>query len=510
MNMRYFIGLDNGGSVTKAGLFDEHGNELAVSSVLAKPITPRMNYVERDTNELIAANFQCIKDVIAKSGVSPQDIKAVSVTGHGNGLYLVGFDGKPSYNGIISTDTRAASYVHRWYSDGTIDKVLPKTKQMIWAGQLTPLLAWFKDNAKDILDQSKYAFTVTDLVRFYLTGEAYGEITNMSSISAMNLETRDYDDEIFACFGISEYRRLFSPIRLSHDICGCVTQQASELTGLLCGTPVAGGIVDFSACPIATGVTREDQLSIVAGTWSINSYVSKKPVQALDLFMSSLYPMNDFYLIMEGSMTSASNLEWFVQKIMKEEQIEAAKSGQNIYKICDEMIAQLPPEESPVIFLPFLFGTNVNDEAKSCFLGINFMHDKVHLLRAVYEGVVFSTMMHVENLMKYRKKRPTVVRISGGAANSKVWVQMFADALQIPIEVANAKELGAKGVAICAAIAVGVFPGYQEAIDGFVSVKSICQPDPLKRDIYANKYNLYKKLVNNLDGVWKEWKNIYK
>lgn len=87
---------------------------------------------------------------------------------------------------------------------------------------------------------------------------------------------------------------------------------------------------------------------------------------------------------------------------------------------------------------------------------------------------------------------------------------MFADALQIPIEVADAKELGAKGVAICAAIAVGVYPGYKEAIEGFVTVKSICQPDPLKKDIYAKKFNLYKKLVNNLDGVWNEWTNIYK
>ena len=136
MSKRYFIGLDNGGSVTKAGLFDQNGIEIAVSCQLAQPITPRVGYVERDSTRLFEANLACLRDVIQKSGVDAADIQALSVTGHGNGMYLVGFDGKPSANGIISTDTRAAGQVKRLYETGEIHRLIGhhQSKRMGRAG----------------------------------------------------------------------------------------------------------------------------------------------------------------------------------------------------------------------------------------------------------------------------------------------------------------------------------------------------------------------------------------
>lgn len=509
MDKKYFIGLDNGGSVTKAGLFDEMGNEVAIASVLAQPIISRPGYVERDANALFMANVNCIKEIIEKSKIDPVLIKAVSVTGHGNGLHLVGKDGKPSYNAIISTDTRAADQVTQWYQNGVFEKLLPITNQNIWAGQLSPLLAWFRDNKKEVLDNSRYAFSVTDFVRFCLTGEAFGEITNMSVINIMNLKSRDYDDDALRLLGLYEYKHLLPPIRYSNEICGGITEEVAKMTGLVAGTSVAGGMVDFCACPLATGVADEDKLSITTGTWSINLFLSKTAVADKDLLMSALYPVDNYYLIMEGSMTSASNLEWFVQKMMPKEKAEAAKAGENIYQWCNDMVRSVQPEESSIVFLPYLYGTNVNAEAKSCFFGMNYSHERAHVVRAIYEGVVFSTMMHIEKLLKFRQVKPKTVRISGGASKSKEWVQIFADVLQMPIEVSGAKELGTMGAAMCAAVSVGEFQNYEDAIKKYVKVKYVCNPNPEKKEIYEKKYALYKKLVQNMDCLWSEWNQIY-
>ena len=89
--------------------------------------------------------------------------------------------------------------------------------------------------------------------------------------------------------------------------------------------------------------------------------------------MTSLYTMNELFLIMEGSMTSASNLEWFVRKIMTKEADAERKEGRNIYQLCNELVGGLEPEECSVFFLPFLYGTNVNAEAKSCFMGLELL-----------------------------------------------------------------------------------------------------------------------------------------
>lgn len=505
MEKHYYIGLDNGGSVTKAGLYDQEGKELATARRVLQLITPQIGFVERDAEALFEANIECIKEVLLEAGVQASLVRAVSVTGHGNGLYMVGEDGKASYNGIVSTDTRAAAMVEEWYRDGTFLEMLPRTTQSIWAGQYGPLLAWFARYRPEVLKRTAHAFPCTDYIRFRLTGEAAAEISNISASSLFNNLTKEYDQKTIRLLGIEEYKHLLSPVRRSHDICGHITKEVAEATGLLAGTPVAGGCLDVSACTIATGVMQEDQMSVITGTWTMNSYVSKELVVDKDLFMCYIHPEGDRYQILEGSMTSASNLEWFVQNFMDEEERQMRALGKSVYEACNEMIEQTTPKDPPIVFLPYLFGTNVNARARACFLGLSCMHQKKDLVRAIYEGVVFSAMMHIEALLSYKKTPTRALRISGGVANSRQWLQLFCDTLQKPLEVAASKELGTMGAAMIAAISVGDFASYEEATQAFVRVESVFLPQEEEKEVYRKKYALYKKLVDNMDGVWKEW-----
>lgn len=86
----------------------------------------------------------------------------------------------------------------------------------------------------------------------------------------------------------------------------------------------------------------------------------------------------------------------------------------------------LSPCDSSIIFLPFLYGTNVNADAKARFIGIDGPQSKQHMIREIYEGGVFSHMTHIDRLFQSLDK-PQAVRISGGATESKEWVQIFAD-----------------------------------------------------------------------------------
>ena len=127
--MKYLMGIDNGGTFSKAGIFDEEGNQIAVASVPTVTITPKPGYTERDLNDLWDVNAQAIRNAIEKSKVAPSDIVGVSFSGHGKGLYMVAEDGSPAYNGILSQDARAWEYVKNWAADGTKEKVYQKTFQ---------------------------------------------------------------------------------------------------------------------------------------------------------------------------------------------------------------------------------------------------------------------------------------------------------------------------------------------------------------------------------------------
>jgi L-xylulokinase len=322
-----------------------------------------------------------------------------------------------------------------------------------------------------------------------LTGEAFAEITDYSGTNLVNVVEADYDDDLLKEFDLLEYKELLPPLKKSTDICGRITAGAAKITGLAEGTPVMGGFFDIDACAIATGLIDDQDISIVAGTWSINQFISKKPVGATELFMTSIYGIPGYWLVTEASATSASNLEWFIKNLM----------DCTDYDEVNSIVSSIKPEDSDVMFLPFLFASSVG-EMPSCFLGLQGWHSKVHMLRAVYEGIVFGHKIHLDRLMKYRGPARGVRR-SGGACKSDVWVQMFADILQMPIEITEAEEIGTLGAAIGAAVGAGEYLSFEEATNAMVRVTRVVQPDPSRAVIYSEKYDKFCRYLEVLKDI---------
>lgn len=504
--MSYLVGIDNGGTYSKAAVFDEDGNQIAVASVPTVVMTPKPGYAERDMDDLWEANAQVVREAIGKSGADPSDIAGVSFSGHGKGLYLVGKDGKPAYHGILSTDTRAWEYVEKWSRSGVREEVFKRSFQNILACQPVSLLAWLKDHHPEVLQRTEYIFSVKDYIRYKITGEAYAEYTDFSGGNLLNLQTGGYDVELLRLFGLEEIGSKLPPLRRSTDVCGHVTQQASEKTCLPRGIPVAAGMFDVDACGIASGLSGEEKLCMIAGTWSINEFIRKAPVTNGSVALNSMFCIPGYYLVEESSPTSAGNLEWFLRNLMSCEKAECEKNGKKVYGLADGWVEKINPKDDNLIFLPFLNGSNEDALARGTFVGLAAYHNKKHMLRSVYEGIVFSHLTHVKKLLKNRET-PKSVQLAGGAVNSRVWVQMFADALQLPIDVVAGKEQGAQGAAMAAGVAAGIYRDYPEAIRHMVKITGTVLPRPEYRAVYEEKYATYRAVIDGLSGVWERFRN---
>lgn len=500
--MHYYIGLDNGGSTTKAAIYDQNGKELHVSSVETKMIVPRPNFTERDMEEMWDANVTVIKKVINDSGISADDIVGLAVCGHGKGLYLWGKDNKPAYNGIISTDTRGVEIVRKWQADGIENKVFTLTRQHIMPCQPVVLLAWLKNNEPQVLKNIQWVFEAKDYIRFRLTGEARAELTDYSGANLLNLNTRKYDDEILSLFGITEIKNALPPLCTSYEECGRITKETALLTGLREGIPVAGGMFDIDACALAANITDENHFCAIAGTWSINQYIRKEPVLDKSILMNSLYCLPDYYLIEESSPTSAGNFEWFIRTLLPEMKSNIELKGLDFYREINQLADSIKPNEFVPVFLPFLLASNVNPDAKGCFIGLSNYHTRAHLIRAVYEGVAFSHRYHIERLLQSRTSRPESVRLAGGAAKSIVWAQIIADVLQMPIDIVDANETGALGCAMAAAVAAKDYPSLEVAAKHMCNISHTLNPDPKNAVLYDKKYQLYLKTIEIIDPLW--------
>jgi L-xylulokinase len=502
--MAYFLGIDNGGTLVKAILFDQDGAALASSARKLPLLVPEPGFTERDMELLWAENVQVIREVLARSAVAPAAIRGLAVTGHGKGLYLWGRDQHPVGPGIVSTDGRAWAYPRRWTEDGTAARVFQRTFQSILACQPVSLLRWLKDHRPGLLDQVQWIFACKDYIRFRLTGEAFAEVTDYSGTNLLNLRERRFDPALLAEFGLEELYHALPPLRGSTEACGTVSAEAAAATGLRAGTPVAGGMFDIDACAVAMDVTDESRLCVIAGTWGINEYLAREPVLDGSVLMNSLFCLPEYFLVEESSPTSAGNNEWFIDTFLGAEKAAAAAAGVPVYGLINELAERVAPDGQNIVFLPFLFGSNYDPTAKACLVGLESGHGRAEIVRAVFEGIAFTHRVHVDKLLASRP-RPEAVRLAGGAAKSAVWAQIFCDVFDLPVETVETEELGTLGCAMAAAVAAGTYPDLAAAARHMVRVKTRFRPDPGAVPVYRRKYERYQKVVAALAPLWAGW-----
>lgn len=492
----------------KAAVFDDTGREWGVASRKVEHIYLHPGWTENDMDALWSGVSEVVREVLGKSQMEPNEIACVTCTGHGNGLYLVAHNDTPARNGIISSDGRARAYIEQWTRDDVLARILPKTMQSLWPAQPNALLRWLIDHEPETMQRTKWMFMVKDFIRYRLTGIAAMEISDMSGTSLIDVGRATYDDEVLETWGLLDWKRVMPPLVRSADLCGTITPEAARLTGLVAGTPVAGGMFDIDACGLAVGMTDETRFCMIAGTWGNNQFISKTPVVDREMFMTSCYSIDGYYLMLEGSATSASNLEWFVSQFLESDRKLLALEGlalegmsRSIYDHCSALVAETQPTDTNILFLPFLFGNPVDLDAKSCLVGLDGRHTRSHVLRAILEGIVFGHYWHVERLRRFCPA-PKTIRLTGGAANSDLWAQMFADVFQIPVEIPAGTELGCLGAAIGGAVAVQLHASYAEACEAMVSIRRRFEPNHELAEVYRQKYRCYKDLLQVLKPHW--------
>ncbi len=167
-------------------------------------------------------------------------------------------------------------------------------------------------------------------------------------------------------------------------------------------------------------------MAIVTGTWSINEYVTDHPVIDKDLFMTSIYPIEGKWLITEASPTSASNLEWFINNFMESDRKTSAEQGSSVYDLCNKLVSSTTPDESHLLFFPFVFGSNTIPDASAGFIGVNSFHKKSPFSAGRFMRVWPSAISHhSERLRNINLKLSRTIRIAWRRHELPVWLQMI-------------------------------------------------------------------------------------
>lgn len=497
----YLLGIDCGNTVTKVTLVTARGDEVATASRRADTLRAAPGHAERDMAALWRSVAGAIQDVLAAARVRGADVAAVGCTGHGNGLYALDRAGAPLGHAIQSLDGRAAALLAEWQRGGVTGAAYALSRQSNYAAQTAVLLAWLKRHQPADYARIGTVLLAKDYLNFCLTGVRGSDYTDLSTTGLLNLTRRDYDADLLGLYGLEDIRPALPGLHASTDVIGQVHAEAARQTGLSAGTPVIAGMIDIDASAIGAGVVQPGLVSVVVGSWSINQAVAAVLPEDADLFLQSVFADPRYWLLCEASATSASNLEWFIQQFCGEEQRTAAAEGTSVYEVCGRAVASVPAVECDVIYHPFLYGANLHPHARAGFFNLSGWHTRAHLLRALYEGIVYGHRFHIDRL-KAAGVRVEVVRLAGGAARSSLWTQMFADVLDVPVEVTASQEPGTLGAALAAGVGVGMFADLASAVAGAVRVERTASPNPENHALYQARYARFTRLIGAMRPEW--------
>lgn len=490
--MAFWLGIDCGGTFIKAGIYDNSGKEYATFRQSLTVISENPGWAERDLNELWSACIAVIKGVLNQEIIKADSIKGVGISAQGKGIFLLDKQLQPLGKGILSSDQRALSIVKQWQQEDIPTKLYPLTRQTLWTGHPVSILRWLKQFQPERYQNIGAVLMSHDYLRFCLTGKLGCEITNISESNLYNMETGKYDIQLAKLLGIDDIISCFPPIINSSDIAGYITPEVAKITGLSVGTPVVGGLFDVVSTALCSGIQCESvnqttALNIVLGTWTVVSGITDYIDQNQSFpFVYGRYAQQNQFLVHEASPTSAANLEWFTKQWVNLD-----------YNEINNMIEELPKADSSILFVPFLYGSNAGLGIHSGFYGIQSIHSQAHLLQAIYEGVIFSLMTHLERMLQRFPKTKTI-RLTGGPARSKAWRQMLADISGLPIEIPSVSETGCLGAALTAMVGNGIYPDFATAQKELQHEVIKVQPDLNVYEKYRNKYQKYTKFVQAL------------
>jgi hypothetical protein len=159
----------------------------------------------------------------------------------------------------------------------------------------------------------------------------------------------------------------------------------------------------------------------------------------------------------------------------------------------------LPPPGSPNLVL----AAGGPGGAPAGLLGLKRSDKLGDVLRGIFEGIAYAHRVDIERLLSgYDAAKPTTIRLAGGASRSAIWAQIFADVLGLPVEVTDGTELGARGVAIASAVAIGAYGDFETAISKMVRVRQRWEPNVAKRDVHSRKYARFLGLTRALAREW--------
>jgi erythritol kinase (D-erythritol 1-phosphate-forming) len=503
------IGVDAGTSVIKSVAFDLSGRQLAFASTPNSYETAGRTGVVQDLARTWADTAKTLADLAEKIEGLAGRVVAISVTGQGDGTWMIDKDGEAVGKGWLWLDARAGATVENLRKDrGDLGR-FTHTGSGLAACQQGSQLRWMMDEAPELYAGATTAFHCKDWLYFKLTGQRATDPSE-AVFTFGDFRTRNYSGSVIDFLGLQKLKYLLPEIVDGATTHHKLDKAAARLTGLPEGTPVVLGYVDVACTALGAGLYEPGTSTgcSIIGSTGMHMRLATGPDDVQlnrDLTGYTMcMPVPGVYAQMQSNMAATLNIDWILSvagDLFKSIGVEKTKS--ELLGYMETWLADA--KAASLVYHPYISdagerGPFVDATARASFIGLSTSHGFGDLVRAVFDGLALAA----RDCYAGMGPLPERVRVTGGAARSASLRKILGGALGASIQTSEREEAGAAGTAMIAAVSLGIYGSMADCVKDWVTPFQRA-PEPADEElsqIYEKAFPAYRQSRQALQATW--------
>lgn len=464
MSKKYVLALDQGTTSSRAIVFDDRSDIVAVAQKEFTQIFPKPGWVEHDAEEIWSTQIGVAAEAVAKAGIGPGDIAAIGITNQRETTVVWDKNtGKPVYNAIVWQSRQTMEICDALKAKGLADTFRRKTGLVIDAYFSGTKVKWILDNvagAREKAESGDLLFGTIDtwLIWKLTAGKVHvTDYSNASRTLMYNIRELKWDDDILAELTVPA--SMLPAVRPSSEIYGHT--EPSVFFGAT--VPIAGAAGDQQAALFGQTCFMPGMAKNTYGTgcfmlMNTGEQVYESSNGLLTTIAWGLDGKVEYAL--EGSIFIAGAAVQWLRDSLK--LIETAADS--------EYYARKVKDAAGVYVVPAFVGLGApywDMKARGAILGLTRGSGKANIIRATLDSMAYQTKDVLSAMEADSGIKLQALKVDGGAVGNNILMQFQADILGVPVDRPRVTETTALGAAYLAGLATGVWSDKESLISNW-------------------------------------------
>jgi len=505
--------FDCGTQSIRALLVDKDGNIAAKEQ---KPFSPyysvKPGYAEQKPSVYRNAMKEVSRRIHENNPSLVNDIIAVTITTIRDTVICLDKNGEPIRDFIVWLDQREAKCETPLPFMSRVAFELVGMSEALQDQRKISRANWIAENEPDIWKKTDKFVLLSTYMVIQLTGQLLDSVASQIGHIPFDFQKKrwfDVKNIKFPIFGVSENKLI--KIAEPGTVLGTISKAVSEEFLIKENLPVIATGSDKGCETLGCGVLDNDMASLSFGTTATIQTSIRKYTEPQQ-FMPA-YP---------GLVTGTYNPEiqiyrgfwmvsWFKKEFAEKEVLQAPGLGVSPEELLNRRLKEIPPGSDGLMLQPYWAPLLKSPEAKGSIIGFSGEHTRIHIYKAIIEGIGYGLLEGMKSLEKRTHTTIQGLTVSGGGSQSDEICQITADMFGKPVYKIQTYEACGLGSSMVAFVALGIYKDYPEAIAHMVRYTKTFTPDPVIHETYDELYEkVYKKIYKSLKPLYHELRVIAK